>query len=136
MPIQRNLAHSPSNRIDGPGDYVVTITAVNNVLTKISRKPMLVVEMETEDEKKIRDHFVLSLDFRMKALQSLKAAVGLGPEVKDPGALVGKQCGIAVAAKPPNDEGRIYMEIVGYGKSSDVEAHQHPPSSNTNHIPF
>ena len=118
MAITRSIG-SFGNRITAAGEYVVEVIRTESGKSK-KGKPMLTVTFSTSDEKEIRAWFVKELPFHMSSLVNLKIACGLKPEVSAD-ELVGKSCGIAVDQKEPDEQGRIFFHVTGYGKVSDVE---------------
>lgn len=118
MAIQ--IKQSSSNRISEPGEYVVEVIEVLKGTTKKTGKPMAIVTFETADKKLIRGYYVKDLTFHMDALADLKAACGLSKEVNS-GHLLDCKLGIAVVKGKADPQGRVFMEIAGYGKTSDVE---------------
>ena len=134
MPIARNAGVGAGNRLKDPGEYRVKITETKVGMSK-KGKPMLTVTFETHDEKQICGYFVKELAFHMHFLGELKLASGL-TEKDSAENLVGKEVGILVEAQEPNEKGFVFMSIVGYGKSSEVDSGDaHFALSDTN-IPF
>jgi hypothetical protein len=132
MPIQRN-AGGGGNYISDPGEYVVRIAETKTGLSK-GGKPMLTVEFHTRDERQIRSYFVKELAFHMKALAELKAAAGV-PATEPAEKLVGREVGVLVEPQAPDSQGRVFMQIVGYGPKADVQgASGFAPS--TDEVPF
>lgn len=125
MAIQRN-AGGGGNFIREPGEYKVRVHEIKTAATKEKKLPMLVVTFQSDDEKLISDRFVKSLPFRMKALEELKVAAGL--KLSDhQDELLGKEVGILVELQDPTPDGKVFTQITGYGKASDVAA---PPAGD------
>jgi hypothetical protein len=82
---------------------------------------MLTVTFVTRDERTIRSYFVKDLQFHMSALAELKKASGL-PSAEPAEKLVGKEVGILVEPQAPDERGRVFMQIVGYGTKAEVQA--------------
>ncbi len=129
MAIQRNAATGQGNSIREPGEYRVKVAELTTGLSKAG-KAMLTVTFQTADERKIRAYFVRELAFHMKALAEVKVAAGLKADAAAEN-LMGREIGILVEAGEPNPEnGRVFMQIVGYGPASEVAQAQNemPPA--------
>lgn len=120
MPIERNVSGGNGNFVNEPGEYLVCVTEASMKKTKTPPpRDMRVVTFQTMEEKEIRAYFVRDVTFHTSAMEQLKLACGL--KVNDhPDQLMGKTCGILVEAGRPTDEGRVFMQIVGYGPESQV----------------
>lgn len=117
MAIERN-AGSNGNFISEAGEYVVKVLETKTGTSK-SGKPMLTVTFQTSDELLIRGYFVKSLTFHMKALEELKQASGM--KITDSADnLVGREVGILVEAQKPDESGRVFMSVCGYGPKDKV----------------
>lgn len=117
------------------GEHVVTITDWKIGESK-SGKTMLTLTFENFEHQMIRGYYVAGLQFHEKALAKIKAACGLSKEAKA-AELKGKSLGIAVEPQEPDERGRVFMRIVGYGKASDVSADGgRYEESRDNEIPF
>lgn len=139
MPIARNAGSEGGNYIESPGEYRVTVTKTETGHSK-SQKKMLTVTFTTRDDKSIRGFYVGRVQFHMKNLEQLKTACGLLPAASAD-QLVGKECGILVEAQEPDaSTGRVYMQITGYGKASDVgtpgDAAEQSNTVHDDDIPF
>lgn len=122
--------------VNEPGEYLVEVNSTKAGKSK-KGKPMLTVEFETEDGKTIAGYYVRELAFHMKALEALKVACGL--KVTEPADnLIGKKCGILVEPQEANSEtGKVFMQIVGYGKASEVGHSQPQPTEIASEdVPF
>lgn len=137
MAIPRN--HRISGYIDEVGEYRVKVEQMLEGLSSKNKK-MLTVTFVTDDEKRIKGFYVKELKFHMSALKDLKLACGLTE--KDPASsLLGKRCGIAVGQQKPNDDGRVFMTIEGYGPEKDAPAADGLPNDikepeETDNVPF
>lgn len=136
MAIQRN-AGGQGNFVKEPGEYQVRIKETKMGESKTG-KPMLTVVFQTHDEKLIAGYFVRELNFHMAALAHLKTACGLNPDKDGSDLLVGKECGILVEAQEPNEQGRTFMSIVGYGAKADAKngATGFAPTAGEDRVPF
>lgn len=136
MAIARNhkAGGSGAGRIDKPGEYVVSVEKTEVGKSK-SGKAMLTVTFVTDDDRRIRGYYVRDLDFHMKALADCKVALGLKADTSSD-QMVGKRCGIAVGEQAPNEEGRIFMTIEGYGKEADVDGYAPAIKDASDEIPF
>lgn len=139
MAIARN-AGGLGKYIKEDGEYAVRVKETKAGLAK-SGKRMLTVIFQAHDEKEIAGYFVQELGFHMKALEELKLACGL--KITDAhDHLVGKECGILVEMGDPDDKGRAFASIVGYGKISDLGgggdpvAAPVPAPTDNNVVPF
>lgn len=133
MAIQRN-AGGGGNVISENGEYHVKVTEIKTGLSK-SGKQMLTVTFQTPDEKQIRGYYVGALAFHMKDLENLKLAAGL--DVKAPaGQLVGRECGILVEMGAPDEVGRRFASIVGYGPVSELSNKSETGFAAGDDIPF
>lgn len=132
MGIQRN-AGGGGNFISDPGEYVVRIGETKTGLSK-GGKPMLTVSFVTRDERQIRSYFVKDLNFHMSALKELKKASGL-PEGEPAEKLIGREVGILVEPQAPDAQGRVFMQIVGYGTKGDVQGGE-TGFAQTDEVPF
>lgn len=134
MAIARN-ANDGGNFIKEPGEYKVFVREITTGMSK-SNKPMLTVTFHTSDEKAIRAYFVKELAFHMKALEQLKIACGI-KVTESAENLVGKECGILVEAQNPDANGRVFMQINGYGPVGDVAGWHHShKQTHSDPIPF
>lgn len=109
-----------SGRIDKIGDYIVTVEEAKTGLSSKKDK-MLTITFVTDDEKRIRGYYVGKHKFMMDALADLKASCGLKATDHHDG-LIGKKLGIAVGAQDPTEDGKVFMQIEGYGKVTEVNA--------------
>lgn len=136
MAIAKNTSSDASGKfIRKEGEYKVTVTELKTGNSK-KGDPMLTVTFSTEDGQSIRDWFVKTQQFRLAALATLKKACGL-PANAPAEELQGKACGINVEAKPPDDSGKVYYQVVGYGNVKDVEAgHTGSRQDDIDSIPF
>lgn len=117
--INRNAGSDAGNFIKEPGEYVAKILETKAGMSKNGKK-MLTVLFHTKDERQIKSYFVGELAFHMKALAALKVASGL-EETDRAERLIGRECGILVEPQEPDSQtGRVFMQITGYGKASDV----------------
>lgn len=135
MAIERNhKGFDSKGRIDKAGEYVVTIEKLETGHSK-SGKEMLTITFVTDDEKRIKGYYVRTLEWHMKALNDLKVACGLDPKLPSQN-LFKKRCGIAVGEQSPTEDGKIFMQIEGYGKETDVEGHMATPGGYSDEVPF
>lgn len=111
--------HKMGGSISAPGEYRVTVEKMEEGISKKSQKRMLTVFFVTRDEKRIKGFYVAGLKWHMDALADLKIACGL-TAADVAGKLIGKELGIAVGEQEPNAEGRVFMQIEGYGKATEV----------------
>lgn len=118
MAIPKNAGALGGKRISEPGEYLVKIHKTETGLSK-KGKPMLTVTFETPDEKEIKGYFVKTIKFHMHNLKVLKIACGL-KEADSADELLGKECGVLVEAQEPNEQGLVFMSIVGFGPAKDV----------------
>jgi hypothetical protein len=118
MAIARTF-RGAAGQIDRAGEYRVTVEKMEVGKSK-SGKPMLTLTFCTDEERRIKGYYVQSLVFHMKALDELKLACGL-LATAPADQLVGKRCGIAVGEQPPTQDGKVFMQIEGYGKEQDAE---------------
>lgn len=131
MAIERNVTTS-GDFIDAPGEYQVTVQAATLGASKYG-KDMLTVILETDDGRTIRSFFIKGSKAQMENLEKLKNACGLQLDCpadilfERGDAFVGCRLGIAVDAGKPNKEGRVFMQVVGYGPADKVEAHDEVP---------
>lgn len=132
MPIERN-AHAGGNYISVAGEYVVKITETTTGLSK-KEKPMLTVTFQNKNDESIRAFFVRGLAFHIMSLCELKRACGL-KEAETADNLVGKECGILVEARKPDEMGNCFMHIVGYGPANAVGT-GHSNKSFSDEVPF
>lgn len=121
MAIDKNASSgSGGNYIKEAGEYRVKVTTVSEGKSK-KGKPMVTVTFETKDGKQISSWFVKELAWAVKDMTKLKLAAGL-TEKDHSSRLMDRELGIAVEAKDPDEHGKIFMRIVGYGKAADVES--------------
>lgn len=128
MPIARN-AGGGGKFVSEAGEYKVTVekiemkTPKKEKLDPKTNKPMkrqmLVVHFTTDSEQEIAGYYVKDVAFHMAALTQLKAACGLEPN-ESSDELIGKQCGILVEMQEPNEQGKSFASIVGYGPADQV----------------
>ena len=117
MAIQKNSAGG-GNNIREAGEYVVEVSKLETGKSK-KGKQMLTVVFETHDERKINAYFVKEILFHMAHLTNLKLAAGLKPE-SSAEELLGRRVGILVEMREPDEQGRVFSQIVGYGPAKDV----------------
>lgn len=134
MPIMRN-AGGQGHFIREPGEYQVQVKELKMGNSKAG-KPMLTVVFQAKDEKLINGYFVRDLPFHRAALGHLKTACGLNPDKDLSDALVGKECGILVEGQEPNEQGQVFMSIVGYGPKADVNASDVIFTNPNDGVPF
>lgn len=135
MAIKRNFAGGSSEMANG--EHKCTITDLKVGKSKAG-KPMLTVTFTNDNDESVKGFYVLENKVAQIKIKELKVACGLAPDA-DGMLLNGKRCGIAVEKGEPNAEGKSFMQIVGYGKESDVEASTAPVESvqvDPNEIPF
>lgn len=137
MSIERKHTGHASNRIDMAGEYRVTVQKTEVKPTKNGGKRMLVVTFVTDDEKEINGYYVQTLKWHIEALSDLKIACGLSAK-SSTDLLMGKRLGIAVGEQTPQEDGRIFMQVEGYGKESDVDGfvEKLPFEKNDDEVPF
>lgn len=138
MPIDRNAGGNDNGSyINQPGEYRVRVEKLETGLSKKGDK-MLTVFFKTNDDQGIRSFFVQKLPQHLKALAALKFACGK-TEADRAETLIGRECGILVEPQKPNqDTGRVFMNIVGYGLSSQVGemgGQQQQPSGESDFAP-
>jgi hypothetical protein len=128
MPIERNAGSAPNAYLKDPGEYVVRVSEVKKGTSRAGA-PMLTVTFETRDGRQINAYFVATLIFHMKTLDLLKAACGLDPSEAGFRAemLVGRDLGILVEPKEPDERGRVFMQITGFGKAEEVSGYHNSP---------
>ena len=120
MAIERNAGGNGGNYISRPGEYVVVVDKVEYKKTKKEPiRPMAVIHFVNAEDQGIAGYFVKDLNFHMKALTALKAACGL-PAAATAEGLIGKKCGILVEMREPDEMGRSFPQIVGYGPTEAV----------------
>lgn len=148
MAIARN-AGGGGKFVSEPGEYKVTVekiemkTPKKEKLDPKTNKPMkrqmLVVHFVTEEEQEIAGYYVKDVPFHMAALAQLKSACGLEPN-QSSDELIGKQCGILVEMGEPNEQGRSFAQIVGYGPADQVgeprATGETTDMSNLDEVPF
>lgn len=122
------------NRIDKPGEYVVTVEKVDIGKSK-KGDAMLTVTFVTAEDKQIQGYYVKSKIWAMKALAECKVALGLKEDSAAEN-MVGKKCGIAVGEGNVREDGSHFMQIEGYGKESEVEGHMDTPGGFSDEVPF
>lgn len=147
MAIQRKqyggAPQGKSKNIRTPGEYVVRVADAKVTMTKSKigkdgkpTKPrrMRVLTFETLDgqELRINSYHVEELDFQMEAYKDCAVACGCSPESRAD-ELLDKRCGIAVEAQKPTEDGKVFMQIVGYGRASDVEQKQQRANDDFHH---
>lgn len=141
MAIARNAASG--SYIDRKGEYRAKVTEAKSGMSKTGKR-MLTVTFMTTDERSIKSFFVQELIFHMKSLTALKIAAGL-TERDTADRLVGREVGILVEPQKPNQEGRVFMHVVGYGPASDVTENSYgegppddfmPPPPGDDEVPF
>ena len=130
---------SGSGRLEA-GEHRVTITKTENMMSQAKEakdgkeaklpQPMIKITFENEDEQKHNAYYVKTSKYAMTKLIDLKLACGMTAQDSNDD-LLGKKCGILLAAQKPTDDGKVFMEIVGYGKESDVEE-----SKSFDEVPF
>lgn len=130
MPIEKKYSGSSSTM--DPGEHRVVITEVQVGVSK-SGKQMLTVVFQNDREQRIKSYYVRELVYHIKQLTDLKISCGL-TEKSPAEELLHKRCGILVDPREPNEEGRVFMNIAGYGKESDVTDGGH--TSTKDEIPF
>lgn len=119
MPIQRNVANG-GNSIKHPGEYRVRVVKLETGMSK-SQKPMLTVTFQTLDEMQLKGYFCKGLAWHMKNLAVLKECAGLKPDSPAEN-LHGLEVGILVEPREPDEQGRVFMDIAGFGKAHEVGA--------------
>jgi hypothetical protein len=118
MAIKRNFTGGPNSEMQN-GEHKVTVTDLK-VGKSRSGKPMLTVTFTNDNDESVKGFYVLENKVAQIKIKELKVACGLAPDA-DGMLLNGKRCGIAVERGQPNSEGKTFMQIIGYGKESDVE---------------
>lgn len=120
------------------GEHKVQVTDIKVGSSK-KGDPMLTITFENEEGQTIKGYYVKKLAGHMAALGDLKVAAGL--KIDSPAEeLQHKKLGISVDEQPENENGQIFMTIVGYGKEADVGSSPTPSHANdarnSNEIPF
>lgn len=131
------------------GEYKVTVTDIKFGKSK-SDKNMWTITFANDHEETIKGFYVPDVAFHLKQLKEIKAVCGLD-EKDGPDKLISKRLGIAVEEQEPDQDGKTFMRITGYGKESQVDesnnyymkaenaahkAFNNPPSRATDEIPF
>lgn len=106
------------------GEHRVKITAIT-VKDSKAGKPMITVEFVNEKGQTHSSFFVMANDFAMTKFKDLRESCGL-EELEMDRYLLGKKCGMALEPGKPNAEGKIYMQVSGYGKESEVAGGSSP----------
>ena len=118
----------------GEGEHIVKIMEVKTVMTKEKpgkeSKPMYTVVFQNKDGQKHTGYYVKSIKFMMKQFEDLKKCCGL-KESDSADELVGRKCGILIEVGEPNDEGKVFNQIAGYGTEADVLGIAAPVSTPT-----
>lgn len=150
MPIPRNAAMG--RYLTEPGEYVAIIDKVEWLKTnkgqpKIDPKTgetkepqdMLKVSFFTESQQEIAGYFVKGLKFHMKAYDLLRESCGLPKGAKSQD-FIGKKVGILVELQKPDEMGRTFPQIVGYGPASEVSGAKDDtgfaPDESQDGVPF
>lgn len=117
MPMKR-IFSGTGNRITA-GNHVVHVTEVSQKLSS-KNDPMTVIAFETDDEKKVNYYAVHKFPWAIEAVKTCIECAGL-PQGSKASQLVGKRVGITVEEGKPDDKGRTFMQIVGFGTEKDVQ---------------
>lgn len=118
MAIKKNA--KGAKFLNTEGEFKVRVSGVKIGQSK-KGAPMLTVTFETDDGEQISSYFVKSLAFHIHSLKELKAALGLAENAPSED-MQGKRCGISVEFGDEQEDGKVYAQVVGYGKESDVDS--------------
>lgn len=140
MAIKRNFTGGSGSDFS-EGEHKVKIVDLKLGPSSTGKK-MLTVTFENDEGATVKGFYVLDNKVAIIKIKELKVACGLAPDA-DGMLLEGKRLGIAVEKGKPDDKGKFYWQIVGYGKESDVEVNAshndeapHPATQPDQEIPF